>query len=150
MDKEEEVKEEGIEAKEMKANLNSNSVVGIDSPKTMKFIRAIRERQVLILLDSRATHNFISDRLVTEMQIFVQPVTFTVVLGDSRKVKRVGKCKRVELIVQRVKIIQDFLPFRLGRVDVILGIEWLSLLRKVKTNWENKPCILNGMGRGSN
>lgn len=94
---------------------------------------------MLILLDSGATHNFISDRVVHELQIPVQPATFAVVLGDSRKVTGVGKCRGIELTVQGVQIIQDFLPFRLG-VDMILGIDWLSRLGKVKTNWgKRKP-----------
>lgn len=110
-------------------------MVGLDSPKTMKFIGVIEGKQVLILLDSRATHNFISDRVVHELQIPIQLATFAVVLGDSRKVTGVGKCRGVELTIQRVQIVQAFLPFRLGVVDVILGIDWLSRLGEVKTNW---------------
>lgn len=47
----------------------------------------------------------------------------------------VGKCRGVKLIIQEMKIIQDFLPFRFGGVDVILGIDWLKRLGEVKTNW---------------
>lgn len=94
-----EEKEEEEETEEMKVNLNSSSVVGIDSPRTMKFIGFLGKRRVLILLDSGATHNFIADCLVTELQISVQPAAFAVMLGDSRKVKGDGKCKGVELLV---------------------------------------------------
>lgn len=124
-DEEAKEKENEEETGEMEANLNSSSVVGIDSPRTMKFTGFLGGRQVLILLDSRAMHNFITDLLVTELRIMVQAATFAVMLGDSRKVKRDGKCRGVEIIVQEVKIIQDFLPFKLGGVDIILGIEWL-------------------------
>lgn len=60
-DEEAEEKEDEEETGEMEANLNSSSVVGIDSPRTMKFTGFLGGRQVLILLDSRATHNFIAD-----------------------------------------------------------------------------------------
>lgn len=69
VDEEEEVEGDDAKAKEKEASLNSSSVVGLDSLKTMKFIGIIRVRQVLILLDNGATHNFISDQLVAEMQI---------------------------------------------------------------------------------
>lgn len=134
-DEKEEAKEDEEEARDLEANLNSSSVVGIDSPKTMKFIRAVGGQQVLILLDSGATHNFIANRLVTELQIPVQPANFVVILGDSSRVRGEGKCKGVEISVQGIKIIQDFLPFKLGGMDIILGIKWLRQLGVIKTNW---------------
>lgn len=84
-------------------------MVGLDSPKTIKFTRVIGGKQVLVLLDSGATHNFISDRLINELQVSVQPTTFVVVLGDNKKVSGVGECRKVKLMVQGMKIIQDFL-----------------------------------------
>lgn len=54
-DVEDEAKEDEIEAQEMEVNLNSSSVVGIDSLRTMKFTGTIWGKQVLILLDNRAT-----------------------------------------------------------------------------------------------
>ena len=30
---------------------------------------------------------------------------------------------------------QNFLPFNLGHIDVILGVEWLQTLGEVKANW---------------
>lgn len=66
-DKEEEVKNDKAEAKELEANLNSSLMVGLDSSKTMKFTGVIGRKQVLILLNSRAMHNFILDRVVDEL-----------------------------------------------------------------------------------
>lgn len=40
-EEEEEEKEDDVEAKELEASLNSSSVVGLDSPKTMKFTGVI-------------------------------------------------------------------------------------------------------------
>ncbi|XP_044500293.1 uncharacterized protein LOC123221524 [Mangifera indica] len=134
-DDEEGTEEEATEERELEASLNSSSTVGIDSPKTMKFAGTVRGKQVLVLLDSGATHNFISDRMVSELQIPIKPAKFTVLLGDNRKVSGIGRCKDVELMVQGVRIVQDFLPFKLGGVDMILGIDWLSRLGEVKSNW---------------
>lgn len=79
----------------MEANFNSSSVVGLDSPKTMKFTRVIGGKQVLILLDRGAMYNFISDRLIDELQVPVQPTTFIVVLGDSKKVSESASVEKL-------------------------------------------------------
>lgn len=40
----------------------------------------------------------------------------------------------VELAFQGIKVVQDLFPFKLGGVDVILGVHWLSQLGEVKSN----------------
>lgn len=53
--------------KELELTLNTNFVVGLDSPKTMKFVGDIKEKQMVILLDNGITHNFISRKLVEKL-----------------------------------------------------------------------------------
>lgn len=48
------------------------SVGGITSPKTMKLRGKIQGREVLILIDSGANHNYISTKLVKEMDLDVE------------------------------------------------------------------------------
>lgn len=67
MEDKEEEKESKAEDKELEASLNSSSVMGLNSPKMIKFIGTIEGKQVLILLDNGATHNFIFDRIVHEL-----------------------------------------------------------------------------------
>lgn len=83
--------------KEMELALNSSSMEGIGSPKTMKFTGKIKNRMVVILLDSGATHNFIFEQVVRELNLPVSAANFVVTLGDERKVKGAGKCQQVEL-----------------------------------------------------
>lgn len=63
-----------IEDKEMEACLNSNLVVGFSSPKTMKLLGQLNGKEVVVLIDSGATHNFISEELVKTLGI---PVSLT-------------------------------------------------------------------------
>lgn len=81
-----------IEEKKLELALNSSSVDGFNNPKTMKFFSEVRGRRVVILLDSRATHNFIFERLVEKLNLSMTPTKFAITLGDQRKIKRMGKC----------------------------------------------------------
>lgn len=129
------------------ANLNSNSVMGMDSPRTMKLEGEIRGRRVVTLIDSGATYNFISERLVADLEIPVHKARYTVVLGDDRKVTGIGRCEGIQLMVSELTIRQDFLPFSLGGVDIILGMEWLKSLGEVKINRGNQTMKFKWEGR---
>nr|GMD28172.1 peroxidase 64 [Ipomoea batatas] len=85
---------------------------GIDGPKTMKFRARIVDMDVIIMVDSGASHNFISHHLIDRIPHPLEHTTkFDMRLGDRRRTK------------------SD------GGVDLILGIAWLETLGDVKANW---------------
>lgn len=127
-----------VEECEMEATLNSSSVMGFNTPKRMKATSLVEGKKVVVLLDSGTTLNFISEKLVRELNLPVQPTKFVVILGDDRRVGGLGRCDGVVVNVQGVQIIQNFLPFQLGVVDIIVGMDWLSRLGEVKINWKNQ------------
>lgn len=90
-------KKVNLEEKEMKLTSKTSSIVGLDSPKTIKFRGSINERNTVVLLDSGATHNFISRRLAKELQLSTTPVQFVITLGDKRNVRREGRSDNMKL-----------------------------------------------------
>lgn len=123
-----------IKGPEGEINLNHSSMVGFDSSKTMKLMRNIQGKEIIILVDSGATYNFLSNKLVQELGLPVQAAKYFVVLGDDRKTQGVGHCRGVKLTMNDIPMQLDFLPFWLGGIDVILGVDWLKNLREVKVN----------------
>lgn len=114
------------------ANLSLNSLVGLSSPKTIKIKGEIRGREIVVLIDGGATHNFILKEVVKELKISIETLdAYGIVLGTRGIVRAAGVCKEVNLTIANLSITHDFLPLPLGSADVILGVTWLEMLGKV-------------------
>lgn len=93
----------------------------------MKLKGKIKGKEVAVLIDIGATHNFIHEALVEEKQLTItQGTKFGVSIGDGTRCLGKGISKRVELRLKEMTIIADFLAVELGRVDVVLGMQWLD------------------------
>lgn len=125
---------------EVPAVLSINSIVGLTNPKTLKLVGLIEGREVVVMVDPGATHNFVSLRAVEELKIpITESASFGVSLGNGEAIKGKGICREVKLKLNReIEVIEDFLPLELGNSDVILGIQWLEKLGPVVTNGEPK------------
>ncbi|KAJ9544173.1 hypothetical protein OSB04_023880 [Centaurea solstitialis] len=128
--------------------IHLNSVVGLTNPKTMKLEGVINEQRVVILIDSGATHNFISTEIVEKKGIKVEKTSeYMITLGLGEKVRGIGICRHVEVNLQGLEIIDDFLPIQLGNSDVILGMQWLETLGTTWVNWKEQIMKFTVAGR---
>ena len=97
-------------------------MVGLSAPHSLKIRGQIRERDVVVLIDSGASHNFITATLVKELGLPVASTKdFGVVLGTGAEIKAAGVCRQVSLHLAKLKIIAYFFPMPLGSSKVILG-----------------------------
>lgn len=76
-----------------------------------------------------------------------QPKNFKVILGDGQSIKRAEICRNNPQTLSKVQLTQDFFPFNLGNVNVILGIDWLSTLREVCSNWKTQTIHFEWQGK---
>ncbi|GJS75037.1 putative mitochondrial protein [Tanacetum coccineum] len=114
-----------------------NSVMGFTSNHTMKLRGIIGDIVVVVLIDSGATHNFMSTRVVKQLGIMVMDSSqLTLTLGNGQVAHSEGICKGVVISLPGMQLIEDFLPLELGSTDVILGIKWLQTLGNVNVNWK--------------
>lgn len=75
------------------------------------------------MIDSGATHNFISPDIVSKAHLQVSETRqFTIIMGTSINVTGAGMCKRVLLQMQSIRIKADFNVLEPGGVDVVLGV----------------------------
>lgn len=101
----------------------------------MKMIERIKGKEVVVMVDPGATHNFISLEGVQKMELEVgNGKSFGVSLGNGESMHGVGECKGVTVELKGYTVKEDFLPLKSGNPDLILGIQWLEKLGTVTTN----------------
>lgn len=89
-------------------------MVGIDSPRTFKLIGKLEGAEVVVLVDSRATHNFIAQELVSKLGIMVHRKGFQVLLGNREYVKGKGVCREICLRLHGITVIRGFFAIQFG------------------------------------
>ncbi|XP_010513208.1 PREDICTED: uncharacterized protein LOC104789170 [Camelina sativa] len=138
---EQEPQEAGCENKEKQEvyTLTRGSIAGMTSKKAMKMKGQILGREVVVLIDSGATCNFISNRLVKKMGLAITSNReFGVIVGGDQILKGRGKCNGVLLDIQGIEIMEEYSIFEIGATDVILGYGWLETLGDTRINWLNR------------
>ncbi|KFK40792.1 hypothetical protein AALP_AA2G041600 [Arabis alpina] len=119
------------------AELSLNSMVGISSPRTVKLRGTIRGESIVVMIDNGASHNFISEKVVTRLGLTaIDTTSYGVLTEGGITVQGRGVCKDVELCLRDLVIVAPFLPLELGSADAILGIQWLASLGDMKCNWK--------------
>lgn len=125
------------------------SFFGLSSPSTTKLRGKIGKTNVVVLIDSGATHNFISPEIVKKTRLPTSTSgKFTVLVGTGITVNGSTVCRTVELQLQSVLVTTDFIVLEPGSADVILGIQWLRTLGRCEVDWEKQELsFLTKSGR---
>lgn len=112
-------------------------------PQTMKVRARINGVPALMLVDSGATHNFVSRKLVKAMG---WPVVASKVMqtksGDGYKAHAQGMCKGVTLETDSLQFLVDTVLFDLEGIDLILGVAWLVPLGEMQVDWGEQAMKL--------
>lgn len=130
--------EEATETTEMHdaVELSLNSVVGFTGPGTIKLKGKIDMEEVVVMIDSGATHNFITQRLVDDLKLpLTDTANYGILLGSGPPIKGKGVCKGVVLSLGDLTVVENFIPLDLVGVDVVLGMIWLHTLGETRVNW---------------
>ena len=151
----EESTEEIVELKQLdileEREIELKTITGLTSKGTMKLRGKIEGKEVIVLIDSGATHNFIHEALVEEKQLKItQGTKFGVTIGNGTRCLGKGICKRVKLKLRELTILADFLAVELGRVDVVLGMQWLDTTGTMKIHWPTPHYVVYGRRKANN
>jgi hypothetical protein len=129
---------ESDEEEETEAECKFIGVLGsLGESQTMKVEGKIQNVALLVLIDSGASHNFISPKVTNALGLTITPtVAKSIKLGDGHRVKTSGVCKGVTMKLGNIEVSIDALVLDLGGMDMVLGVAWLSTLGKVVMDWK--------------
>ena len=130
--------EEEMEDMELRTlQISLNSLKGLTSSKSFKVVGSLGGKEVIILIDTGATSNFLSRKLANQLNLMIEETPiFTVEVGNGEKEPSIGVCCDVMIEVQGIKIIQPFFLMELGGVEVVLGMKWLASLGEIAANFQ--------------
>ncbi|KAH6796539.1 hypothetical protein C2S52_021093 [Perilla frutescens var. hirtella] len=129
--------------------LSELSSHGLDSYRTLKLYGSLHSHQVTVMVDSGASHCFISDRLAHSLDLFITATTpFSVRLGDGSLVRTAGFCQDIPLVLADNTFPIACYVFPLRGIDIILGISWLATLGDVIANWRQLTMQFSVNGKG--
>lgn len=92
---------------------------------------------VEILVDSGATHNFLSRKLAKALGVsIVQFAGVGIKLADGHRVVINERCSDLSIKLGDFSCTIDALLFDMGNLDVVLVIQWLRTLGEVTHHWD--------------
>lgn len=124
---------------EVLMSLSKYAMDGVEAPKSLRLVGNIQGHEVIILLDSGSSNNFISARLATQLtgvQEMAEPVTVRVAGGGL--LKGTLEIPHCTWSCQGKEFNTNLKVLPLHSYDVILGMQWLEQLGLMTTHWAEK------------
>ena len=102
------------------------------SRQTLKLHAELKGIPIQVLVDSGASHNFFSCKLVSKLGL---PINYFfgmhIRLGDGHRIWVHERCMEIEIKLGEFPCILTTLIFDLSNLDMVLGIDWLTNLGEV-------------------
>ncbi|XP_068662897.1 uncharacterized protein [Aristolochia californica] len=117
-----------VETDQEGPEISLHAMTGVRSSSTMQVKAQLHHLQLLALVDSGSTHNFISQPAAEQLRLVVQQQTdLSVSVANGAKITSVGKSPATHFDIEGHTFIADFLVIPLSRFNLVLGIKWLQL-----------------------
>ena len=110
-----------------------------EQPRTRKLRGKVGGIPMLFLVDSGATHNFISRKLIEALGWkWERTKQMRILMGDGHKSETQGVCRGIKVEFDEREFVIDAFLFELEDMDVILGMSWLTTLGETMVDWKNQ------------
>ena len=119
------------------AQISFNALLGHSIPRTLRVLGHIQSSSIAVLVDSGSTHNFIQDRKAKFLGLQAIPAQgFHVLVGNGEELSCKYVCKQVPLHLETHKFLVDLFVLPLSGAELVLGVQWLTTLGSVLTDYE--------------
>jgi hypothetical protein len=136
------------DAQEVLMSITKQALNGSEAPRSMRLLGHIQGHDVLILIDSGSSNNFISSQLAAQLkgvQKLQQPVKVRVAGGGVLTCD--SEIKNCRWDCQGNSFHTDLKALPLQCYDVILGMSWLEQLGLMTHHWAEKWFEFDHNGR---
>ena len=114
-----------------------HALTGLSAPRTMRVAAKVGPVEVMVLVDSGSTHNFISTKMANMLQLPIIPTEpFTVRVANGEQFNCHGRFENVQVMLQNIPFSLTLYSLPLTNLDIVLGIQWLEMLGPVVCNWK--------------
>jgi len=112
--------------------ISLHAITGSPTPWTMRFPGRFGNYQIMTLMDTRSTHNFLNSRLAKRHGLKpTQGARLLVTVANGEKLECCGICMGVRVMLQGEPFTVDFFLLQLEGCDAVLETQWLSKLGPV-------------------
>ena len=119
------------------AEITLYALVGNPTANTMRIKGRFQNHEVVSLIDSGSTHNFLDAAVLPVLQLHLDTSQILEVkVADGTIIKTLGSCHGVNITLQGHRFVLDFNVLHLGGCEVILGTQWLSTLGVISWNFQ--------------
>ena len=126
------------EPKMSKAEITLYALLGSPSPGTMRIKGRINGHWIVILIDTRITHNFLDAAILSRLHLPVDPtVSFEVKVANGDTIMTKGACLDVKVVMQGYNFVVDLNVLPLGDCELVLGTQWLRTLGLIQWDFFN-------------
>ena len=133
----------------MNMTISCNALARITNPQTLNRERHIKKKNVIVLIDSDSTHNFIHCKVAKELNCFLYPTPYCqVMVANGGTINFAGKCHNIKLTMGEYVLNSQILFIQMGGADVVLGVQWLQSLGMITLFF--KKFSQNILGRKGN
>jgi hypothetical protein len=107
---------------EVEPVISLNALTSFYAPQTLKLIGYIKNRKVIILIDSGRTHNFIHQRIAQESHFYIHAINnFQIMISSGGSMKCGGHCENVCLQIGQYNLKYHMFSIDMGGCDIVLG-----------------------------
>ncbi|KAH9696704.1 hypothetical protein KPL71_023279 [Citrus sinensis] len=129
-------------------NIIFYALTGWTAPQTMRVKEKIGPYEIIVLIDSGSTHNFISTRLANLLKLLIIPTAaFPVKVANGEKLACQGKFEKIQILIQDISFSLTVYALPISGLDLVLGIQWLEELGTVECNWKSLTMNFNWNNR---
>lgn len=126
-----------------------------DSPQTLRILATIKNTEMVVLVNSGSTHNFISEKFARSLNLTPTPVKpFAMKVVNGQPLRCITRYYSIKITMGGAHFTVTLYGLPLVGLDLVLGIEWLEKLgptlcewksRTMKFLWADIPITLCGL-----